>query len=222
MTRTTLPIIPPFPPTLRTARLLLRPFSTTDVTYYHVLRQQPEVMVWTSAIDCDKTISQTQEWMARHMTNPNFKPFSFSIEELSNPGQVIGAAGCHIVPGKRPELGYMFCKEMWGRGYATEAVKAVLDAYWSLKRMDVEVESQLEKERIVLGKEHGDQCKDSVDHTSGATGFLVEKLFAVTVSTNVGSRKVLEKLGFVMVKEFVDWDNGRRECIEYILQRPRK
>ncbi|ERF73938.1 hypothetical protein EPUS_05361 [Endocarpon pusillum Z07020] len=221
MTSTTLPILPTYPPTIQTDRLLLRPFSPTDVTQYHVLRQQPEVMIWTSAIHCDETISQTQEWMARHQTSPDLRTFSFSIEELSNPGQVIGSAGCSVVPGKQPEVGYMFRKEMWGRGYATEAVKAVLNAYWNLERGEVEVESHLEKEGIVVEKEHCDQCKDSVDYTSYAAGFQVEKLSAVTVSANVGSRRVLEKLGFVMVKEFKDWDTGGRECIEYILQRPR-
>ena len=151
---------------------------------------------------------------------PDLKTFSFSIEELSNPGQVIGSAGCSVVPEKQPEVGYMFRKEMWGRGYATEAVKPVLNAYWSLERRKVEVESHPEKEGIVVEKEHRDQCKDSVDYTSYAAGFQVEKLWAVTVSTNVGSRRVLEKLGFVKVKEFKDWDTGGRECIEYTLQRP--
>lgn len=114
----------------------------------------------------------------------------------------------------------MFRKEMWGRGYATEAVEAVLNAYWSLERREVEVEFPQEKEGFIVGKEHVDQCKGSVGYASDATGFQVEKLLAVTVSANVGSRRVLEKLGFVIVKEFMDRRTGRRECMEYILQRP--
>ncbi len=216
MTRTTLPILPPYPPTLQTARLLLRPFLPADVTQYHVLRQQPEVMIWTSVLRCDEAISQTQEWMARHQTNGDFKTFSFSIEELSNPGQVIGSAGCNALPGKQPEVGYMLLKEKWGRGYATEAVKAVLDAYWALERREVKVESQLENERVVVKKEHGDWCESSVNYISDAVSVQVENLLAVTVSANVESRRCLS-----WSRSFRIGTLEERECIEYILQRPK-
>ncbi len=83
-----------------------------------------------------------------------------------------------------------------------------LGAYWSLERIEVDMKSQLEKEGIVVAKEHGDKCNGFGDHTSDATGFQVENSLAITVSANVGSRKVLEKLGSVMVKEFKDWDTG--------------
>jgi RimJ/RimL family protein N-acetyltransferase len=213
MTRTTLPLLPPTPPTLRTPRLLLRPFSPADLPYYIILRRQPEVMKWTSIGRCDETVSQTEEWMARFLPSKDPKTFNFSVEELEMPGTVIGAAGFFLFDGKQPEIGYMFRKEMWGRGYATEAVKAVLEAYWGLQRreVDLQIEGNGGEQRDV------GEYKASIE-AKHAAGFRVETLLAVTEAANTGSRRVLEKFRFVKAREFQD--AGGAECVDYILLRP--
>ena len=216
MTRTTLPVLPPNPPTLQTARLLLRPFHPTDLVHYYLLRRQPEVMKWTSKLRCDETVSQTKEWMAGFLPSEEVKTFSFSIEELHNPGQVIGSVGFDVFPGKRPEIGYMFRKEVWGKGYATEGVQTVLEAYWSLERRELELDAH-----FVEGGDGGEREHDHEDRASqedrDRAGFQAEELLAVTDPTNIGSRRVLEKFGFVMVREF---GSGERESVEYVLRRP--
>ncbi len=221
MTRTTLPVLPAAPSTLQTARLLLRPFSTSDLPHYIILRRQPEVMKWTSTMRCDATITQTQEWMARFLPCENPNTFPFSIEELENPGVVIGSAGCNCLPGKQPELGYMLIKEMWGKGYATEAVRVVLEAYWGLQRKEVEVQVEAEMQNEGRGAEQ-ELDKDgkawAVD--KDAAGLQVEKLEAVVDATNTASRKVLEKFGFVKTREYQDENTGGTECVLYVLRRP--
>jgi RimJ/RimL family protein N-acetyltransferase len=216
-TKTTLPILPSTPPTLRTTRLLLRPFSSADLPFYIVLRRQPEVMKWTSTARCDETIAQTEAWMTRFLPSEKPNTFTFCIEELDNPGGAIGCAGVNLFHGKQPEIGYMLRKEMWGKGYATEALEAVLKAYWRLKRTEVDVEEETQ-EAVV------DQAQDAKEaayqEERGGGDRQIEILLAVTEAANAGSRRVLDKFGFVKVKEYRDLDTGGTKCVNYILRRP--
>jgi len=38
----------------------------------------------------------------------------------------LGICGVH----NAPEIGYAFCPEIWGKGFATEAVQGLIKAYW--------------------------------------------------------------------------------------------
>lgn len=115
----------------------------------------------------------------------------------------------------------MFRKEVWGRGYATEAVRAVLEAYWGLDRKVMEVAVDLETNTT------GDESKQEPGNgyiapieKEDVDGFQIETLLAVTEAANVGSRRILEKFGFVKIREFRDWETGGTECVDYILRRP--
>lgn len=180
-------------------------------------------MKWTSAGRCNDTVSKTEGWMARFLPSEEPKAFSFSIEELGQPGVVIGSAGCFSSHGEHPQLGYIFQKETWGRGYAIEAVKAILEAYWGLGRREVDVENQ---DEVGMGQEgdgvqQGNATKSkALAEGKNAAGFQVETLLAATDVANAKSRRVLEKLGFVNIGEYRDWDTGGTECVRYILRRP--
>ena len=105
--------------------------------------------------------------MARFMPPNDKETFSYSIEELSNPGKVIGSIGVHYY--NPPEFGYMLARSYWSRGYATEAARAFVPIYWALERKEVEVDNE-DQER--------------------------ERLHAVTDLDNKASRNVLQKCGF--------------------------
>ena len=130
--------------------------------------------------------------MAKGLPPQNATTFSFSVEELANPGRVVGTVGCHKP--EPPECGYMFRREYWGRGYATEALEGWLGVYWGLPRRVVRV---------------GDREVHGVDEQ--------ETLLAVVTEDNSGSRRVLAKCGFVQDGAF---EEDGESMLRYVLKRP--
>lgn len=88
--------------------------------------------------------------------------------------KVIGAVGINgLAPS--PSIGYGIHPDFWGKGYVSEAVAGVVDAWWTLPRKEPESESEL----------------------SNGT----EKLFAACNKANIGSVKVLQRNGFEIISE---------------------
>lgn len=176
--KTTRPILPQPPQPFTTERLLIRPIVLSDLSDFHILRTQIEVMKWTSTGKIDVDTAVTTQWINRFLPPNHDKSFSFAVEQLSEPGKVVGTVGMHAFD--PPECGYMFVKEVWGRGYATEALQAWLQRYWALPRKVVEVESE---EPVYERELDGD-------------GITREVIRALIQTSHAGSRRVLEKCGF--------------------------
>jgi RimJ/RimL family protein N-acetyltransferase len=170
--KTTRPIFPVPPPPFTTERLLIRPYLPSDREDMFVLRSQPKVMKWTSSKVPDTDMATTREWMASALPPLKGDTFRLAIEERSNPGRVIGVIG--IFFSEPPECGYMLRTERWGKGYATEALRAWLEVYWALPRKDVSATSD-----------------DTTEY-----GEETESLLAETAVANTGSRRLLVKCGF--------------------------
>jgi len=184
--KTTRPIFPAPAEAITTSRLLLRPIQASDLPAFHALRTQIEVMKWTGQRRNDVDEDATQVWMNRFLPPNDATTFNFAVEELSSAGKPIGVVGCHIA--EPPEVGYMFVREVWGRGYATEALQAWLRAYWHLPRKEV-----------VLEKDWP-QAQGVVETT--------EVLRADTDADNIASGRILAKCGFRMVGEDMIERNG--------------
>ncbi len=122
--------------------------------------------------------------------------YLLGVEERSNPHVLIGDMGCHDASPGNEEVGYMFLDEYWGKGYATEALNAYLEHYWSLQR---------------------EVCE--VDAGEGEDGEEVpEVLRAITEAENEGSLKVLGKVGFKETRRFMHGNGAMRVDLE--LERP--
>jgi len=132
--KTTLPTLPLPPdssrPTVTTARLTIRPIQESDLPAMHALRLQPEVMIWTGQGVPDVTPDETRRKYARYLAPGNGETLQWVVEERES-GAVVGVGGVHKFAGDFgwPEIGYMLRKEAWGKGYATEAARGLLDAY---------------------------------------------------------------------------------------------
>jgi RimJ/RimL family protein N-acetyltransferase len=188
----------------KTSRLLLRPLSSDDVAEAHILRTQPEVMVYTARGTIDEDQAATRTWINRYLHPNDSKTFIFAVEQLSTPGTIIGSLGCHVA--EPPTLGYMLRKEFWSYGYATEAVQGWLKEYWKLPRREVDMQDTMLED--VQLHWHGDTVR--------------EALFANIESGNTGSIKVLQKCDFkpTGLEEKVEDFRGPAVLIHYYLERP--
>ena len=114
-------------PILTTERLLLRAYRDGDFDGIHAYASDPLVCRFVTF--GPNAPEQTREWMAQVKKWSEEEPlrhYEFLVT-LKDSGQVIGSTGLTLdVQSPKAEVGYCFAKAYWGRGYATEAVKAVL------------------------------------------------------------------------------------------------
>lgn len=117
---------PTMPPSLRTSRLLLRPFVPADAAAVSRYAGAREVAATTANIPHPYREETAVEWIACHEGWwAAREQVVFAIETSSEP--VIGAIGLVLAPPhRRAELGYWIGVPFWGRGFATEAARAVV------------------------------------------------------------------------------------------------
>ncbi|KAJ2973253.1 hypothetical protein NUW58_g8982 [Xylaria curta] len=199
--KTTWPTIPPNTDRkpIRTERLLLRPITATDVEAIYQLRTQPEVMLWTLLGTVDKDVDESRAFIERFLSPKDLKTFNFAVVYLGDDdksenadGVLIGTAGVHkILPESGwAEAGYMFRKEYWNKGLATEAMRALTKAWWALARTEIELEVD-----AASVEKRGEKSEGGVMQ-------VPEILTALIETSNIGSQRVLEKAGF---KEYKTW-----------------
>jgi len=105
-------------PKLETERLVLRPFRTADAREFARLSGDWAVASMTSDIPYPFSPAQAMAWL-----KPVRGEARFAIERE---GRLIGGAGYYRRPSGAAELGFWLGRPWWGRGYATEATRAVV------------------------------------------------------------------------------------------------
>jgi ribosomal-protein-alanine N-acetyltransferase len=120
---------------LDTPRLRLRPFRAGDVDAIHAVYSDPQVMRWVGAGPmADRAASE--RLLASYAVHQRTHGFSFWAVVESASGALIGDAGLHRTAAGEVELGYTLARAFWGRGYATEAARAWLDAAFGELRIE--------------------------------------------------------------------------------------
>lgn len=109
---------------ITTERLLLREMRQSDYAGLSKILQDRDVMY---AYEGPFTDEETQEWLDRQLTRYREDGFGLYAVVLKETGEMIGQCGLTWQPCKDRtvlEVGYLFQKAFWHRGYATEAAKA--------------------------------------------------------------------------------------------------
>lgn len=143
-------------PTLRTARLLLRPFADTDAEAIFAVLGNARVVrywdapAWHERAQAERFIANAGR-MEREGTGARL-----AIERVED-GRVIGQCGLlYWNPAFRSAtLSYTLHDDAWGRGFATEAVGALLAwafRAWDLNRVQAETDTRNVASLRVLDK----------------------------------------------------------------------
>jgi RimJ/RimL family protein N-acetyltransferase len=175
---------------LETERLTLRRFTAGDVDDLVELDSDPKVMLYINGGRPTPRDEIENDVLPAFLAYyERYAGYGFWAAVEKSTGEFVGwfhfrpAEGS---PAGEVELGYRLRASAWGKGYATEGSRALI-----------------EKGFAELG---------------------VERVFATTMTVNVGSRRVMEKAGLKFVRTFhqpwPDYIEGQEEGdVEYALTR---
>jgi [ribosomal protein S5]-alanine N-acetyltransferase len=141
---------------LTTERLHLRPFTAADQDAIHAVYADPEVMRHVGH-GAHKTMAETANALRIYGDVLARRGYSFLAVTEREGGRVVGDGGLHPLGGQGPdvELGYTLERSAWGRGYATELGRALIEhAFTELgaPRVVALVEPENQASRRVLEK----------------------------------------------------------------------
>lgn len=111
-------------PTVSTERLLLRGLTANDAARLTALAGDIGVAGMVSSIPHPYGAADAEAWLAKMARADWDRDAVFGVEHHAH--GLVGTIGVAHRHGSRPELGYWIGRPFWGRGYATEAAKAVL------------------------------------------------------------------------------------------------
>ena len=129
---------------IRIARLVIRRFVAEDLAETHAYRSRLELAASSAGAGIAESL--TRERIARFLESQKGaggerrdRYNAFAIEHAVE-GRVIGDVGMFLSPDPKSEgdLGYQLDPDMQGRGFATEAARALVDhgfRHWGLRRV---------------------------------------------------------------------------------------
>ncbi|KAI9368424.1 GNAT domain-containing protein [Aspergillus egyptiacus] len=141
---------------------------------------------------CQFAIRELSQLRSSFSQNPEVE-IEAGAPEAQVPDRIIGTLGIGRIASDltgrvRYEIGYLVLPRVWGRGYASEAVRGVMGWFFDLLAR--------------TGKEHGERGQEAV--------------YAIVAKSNAASLRVMEKCGFVAVGEGVAKDGV--EVVEFCCQ----
>lgn len=110
-----------------TERLLLRPLTNGDLDDLYDLYRRPELMRYITGHP--RSFEETRERLICHLADHENYGFGLCAAILKADSRMIGRCGLEPVEGRdgvEGEIAWMFKKEFWRRGLATEFAEAII------------------------------------------------------------------------------------------------
>jgi RimJ/RimL family protein N-acetyltransferase len=111
------------PPVIETERLVLRVPRLDDAEAITCLIDDRRIAENTARIPHPYSLSDARAFLAQANRDRSEPSFLITLAE----GTIIGGCGLAASSGPDPELGYWIGVPYWGRGYVTEAARALID-----------------------------------------------------------------------------------------------
>lgn len=140
-----------------TERLILRPFAVTDAeAMFTNWASDPEVskyLTWNPHQSPDNTRMLLEMWVKEY-EDPSRLNFAIVEKETGELIGNLGVVGCHDGV---PELGYVLSRKVWGRGYMTEACRALIERLFAMghARVDIRADERNTGSNRVIVKSGG-------------------------------------------------------------------
>ena len=117
-------------PEIKSERLILRSVTELDIAKIHLLNSSEEIARFnTSGIpeSIEETKAILENWILENSKETTLR-FTFAIE-LKKDTQLIGLIGINLgkIKYKNAEVWFKFDTKFWNKGYATEALKEILN-----------------------------------------------------------------------------------------------
>ncbi|MGO1174527.1 MAG: GNAT family N-acetyltransferase [Actinomycetaceae bacterium] len=128
-------------PVLTTARLVLRPWGPADAPFVRDIYSRSEVARWSGGPGTEITTEEAAHgrlarWRVRMAGGAPRGIWAITVEERPVGAVLLVDLPASSTEGSRPpsghlEIGWHLHPDHWGRGYASEAARAVLDHAWA-------------------------------------------------------------------------------------------
>ncbi|TYR73578.1 GNAT family N-acetyltransferase [Rossellomorea vietnamensis] len=122
---------------IETKRLIIREMVQSD--YDALCRILCDEEVMRGAYESAFNLEEAQNWLNRHLTRYEELGFGLWAVELKETNEMIGQCGLTMQGWRENEvleIGFLFQKEYWHRGYATEAAVACKEYAFSVLNAD--------------------------------------------------------------------------------------
>ena len=103
-------------------RLAMRPLSVDDSPALHEAYRDVPLMRWWSSAPHD-TIEQTRTYLTPRAKSDDWRGWAITAQ---GDDRAIGTLAAGSIRPRVSEIGYLLVREQWGRGYAREAVTALV------------------------------------------------------------------------------------------------